>query len=135
VSERLEAALIAHRNEVEQALEAAEGELAALNLRKQELEELIEHARATLGLPESSIDDRLRLHEAIAHVLRENRNDWMEAKDIAHHVNRQRLYERQDGGPVESNQIQARVNRYPRLFEKNGSRIRMRVNDDAMQSP
>jgi len=131
MSERLEEALAAHRNEVEQALEDAEEELSALNARRRELEDLIDQARATLGLPESPVAKRPTLHEAIERVLEENRNQWMEAKDIAHHINRRSLYRRGDGASVDSGQIQARTNHYPQLFEKQGARIRLRADDEA----
>src|SRR4051794_1433986 len=131
MSERLEEALVAHRQEVEQALEGAEEELSALNVRRRELEELIDQARATLGLPESPVAKRLTLHEAIERVLEENRNQWLEAKDIAHHINRQSLYRRADGAAIDSSQIQARTNHYQHLFEKQGSRIRMRLDEEA----
>jgi hypothetical protein len=130
VGERLEEALAAHRREVEDALETAEEELSALNVRRRELEDLIDQARATLGLPESPVAKRPTLHEAIEHVLQENRNQWMEAKDIAHHVNRQSLYRRGDGAPVDTSQIQTRTNNYQHLFEKQGSRIRLRVDEE-----
>jgi chromosome segregation ATPase len=131
MGERLEEALAAHRHEVEQALEEAEEELSALNVRRRELEDLIDQARATLGLPESPVAKRPTLHEAIERVLEEIRNQWMEAKDIAHHVNRQSLYRRGDGAPIDTSQIHARTNHYQHLFEKQGSRIRMRVVEEA----
>jgi chromosome segregation ATPase len=126
----LEEALAAHRGELEQALEDAEEELSALNVRQRELEDLIDQARATLGLPESPVVKRPTLHEAIERVLQENRNQWMETKDIAHHINRQSLYRRGDGAPIDTDQIQARTNHYQHLFEKQGSRIRMRVDEE-----
>jgi len=125
MSERLEQALEAHRSEVEQALLVAEEELSTLNVRRRELEELIERARATLGLPESSFAKALTLHEAIERVLLENHNQWMDTKDIAHHINREGLYRRGDGAPVDKNQIGARINNYPHMFERQGSRIRV----------
>src|SRR5690242_2619800 len=97
MSERLEEALTAHREEVEQALVEAEEELSRLSARQRELEVLIDQARATLGLPESPVAKTPSLHEAIEQVLRDNGNQWMEAKDIAHHVNRQSNYRRNDG--------------------------------------
>jgi len=130
MSERLEEALQAHRSEVEQALAAAEEELSTLNVRRRELEELIERARATLGLPELPSAKALTLHEAIERVLLENHNQWMDTKDIAHHVNRQGLYRRGDGAPVDTNQIAARINNYPHMFERQGSSIRVLLDEE-----
>src|SRR5438128_727910 len=48
------------------------------------------------GVPESMTEERLTLHDAIAQVLQESPNEWMEVKDISHRINREHLYERQD---------------------------------------
>jgi hypothetical protein len=130
MSERLEEALAAHRGEIEAALSGAEEELAALDVRRRELEEAIDRARAALGLPESPLVKRPTLHEAIERVILEQRNQWMEMKEIAHHINRQALYRRGDGNAVDVSQIQARINNYPHLFERQKSRVRVRVEAD-----
>jgi predicted ATPase len=62
----------------------------------------------------------MKLHEAIAEVLRENKRP-MSAKDIADKINKRNLYQRNDGNPVPISQIHARVNRYPTLFKKTQS--------------
>src|SRR5436190_183406 len=36
------------------------------------------------------------------------------------------LYRKRDGSPVELNQVHARANNYPSLFEKDGAKIRLR---------
>jgi len=58
----------------------------------------------------------MTLHEAIESVLRQN-NRPLSAKDIASIINSDNLYVRQDGMPIESNQIQARIKNYPSIFD------------------
>lgn len=57
----------------------------------------------------------MTLHEAIQTVLN-NYNRPMHAKDIANEVNKNEYYYRNDGEPLSSNQIYARVKNYPSLF-------------------
>ncbi|MGH8945015.1 MAG: hypothetical protein ACRDVL_02565 [Acidimicrobiia bacterium] len=68
----------------------------------------------------------MTLHEALDVVLSDNGNKWITAGDLAAEVNRRNLYRMRDGRPVEASQIHARVRNYSHLFEKNGSRIRLR---------
>ncbi len=129
---RLRKALEGARPELEAGLAEAESELEQLDRRRTELLTVIEQARAALGLESPPAADTgsggrgLTLHEAIAHVLREHGNDWMTARDLTDVVNERRLYRKRDGSAVELNQIHARTKNYADLFEKAGSRIRLR---------
>jgi hypothetical protein len=116
---------------LEKGLAAALGELEKLDARRAELVALIAQARAALGLvglpTNSGTGARgLTLHEALAQVLGEQENEWMTARELADEVNKQGLYSKRDGSPVEANQVHARTKNYSNLFEKNGSRIRLR---------
>ena len=131
---RLKSALDGVRDEIEAGLGEAEAELAQLDERRAELVALITQARAALGLdpaPPTAVgaaSDRLTLHEALAHVLRERGNAWTSARELADQVNARGLYVKRDGRAVEVNQVHARIKNYPHLFEKDGSQIRLREN-------
>lgn len=77
----------------------------------------------------SSTGGRLKLHEAMAAALRQRGNEWTKISDLADMINRQELYEKQDGSPVEPNQLHARANRptYQGMFEKQGPMLRLRT--------
>ena len=64
----------------------------------------------------------MTLHEAIELVLKIN-NRPLSAKAIASTINSQSLYIRQDGMPVESNQIQSRIKNYPSIFDNINGQI------------
>ena len=63
---------------------------------------------------------KLTLHEAIKEVLKKERRPLTTA-EIASAINRNKLYGKKDGTPVEPSQISARVNKYPGLFVKDES--------------
>jgi hypothetical protein len=63
-------------------------------------------------------NETLTLHEALAQVLRERHNEGLTARELADAVNSRGLYRKRDGSPVEANQVQARVNNYGTVFEK-----------------
>ena len=118
------------RPQLEAGLAAAEAELQALEARRLELLALISQARAALGQAGVSTADadehRLTLHEALAVLLQENGNDWMTVRELTNQVNARGLYQKRDGSPVETNQVHARTKNYPQVFEKQGSRVRLR---------
>jgi hypothetical protein len=58
-------------------------------------------------------------------LIRENRNDWTTVKELADEINERHLYEKRDGSPVDPSQIHARANKYPKMFEKDGRRLRL----------
>jgi hypothetical protein len=55
------------------------------------------------------------------------RNEPMTARDLASEINEERLYRKRDDSAVETNQIHARAKNYGDLFEKVGTRIRLRA--------
>jgi hypothetical protein len=127
----LDEALEANRPAIEAALADAQAELAQLNERKRELEQLISRGKAALGetlvVASPPVPGRMTLHEALQLILSENGNEWMTVKDLAAEVNDRSLYQKRDGSPVEPNQIHARAKNYPALFEKDGPRVRLKV--------
>ena len=48
-------------------------------------------------------------------------------RELADEVNERSMYRKRDGSPVEANQVHARTKNYTALFEKDGSRIRLRT--------
>jgi hypothetical protein len=68
---------------------------------------------------------RLTLHDAMEQVLGESGSEWMTAHELAREINERRLYEKRDGSDVDPSQIHSRANKYRRLFEKDGARIRL----------
>ena len=90
------------------ALADARAELAALDVRRSELEVLISQGEAALGDAYPSIGKTtMTLHEALAQILRENGNSPMTARSLADAVNDRGLYRTRAGSPVEVNQIHA----------------------------
>jgi HB1, ASXL, restriction endonuclease HTH domain len=137
-SSRLQRILDEARTELEVGLGEANSELQQLEQRREQLLALIARATAALGsdsplspLPESvptaSPGRTPTLHEAMALVLRRHDNQPMTARDLANEVNDRCLYRKRDGSPVEVNQIHARAKNYAKLFDKDGSRIRLRA--------
>jgi peptidoglycan hydrolase CwlO-like protein len=127
---KLVAVLEEKRPAIESALADAEQELAELNDRRAELEAVIARARSVLAddVPAAAMlpERRRTLHEAMALVLREQQNRWMTVHELADAVNRRALYEKRDRSAVDPSQIHARANKYPHIFEKNGSSVRLR---------
>ena len=126
----LDEALEASRPAIEAALANAQTELAQINERKNELEQLISRAKAALGetptLEPPVPRGRMTLHQALQIVLNENDNQWMTVRELADQVNDRSLYQKRDGSPIEPNQIHARAKNYASIFEKDGPRIRLR---------
>ncbi len=122
---RLRAALSANRDEIRAGIEEAEQELAQLEVRRNELIELIASGKRLLGQPPTG-DVPIRpttLHMEMLAILREHGNPGMRAPDIARDVNRRGNYVKRDGTDVQLNQMHARVGNYPDLFEKRNSLI------------
>jgi hypothetical protein len=123
----IEDALEKSREIIGAALAEARADLAALDVRRHELEALIAQGEAALGgTPASAAETSMTLHDALALVLREKNNTPMTARELADAVNERGLYRKRDGSSVEVNQVQARVNNYEALFEKDGARILLR---------
>jgi hypothetical protein len=70
---------------------------------------------------------RVKLHDEIAAILRANDNRWMTTAEIAKIVQTQGRYIKKDGtSDVTAFQIHGRTRRYADLFERDGSRVRLR---------
>lgn len=128
-------ALTANRTEIERELMRAEEELAAVQRREQELQNLIRRARIALGVepPQSQLVNggsqgrsRMTLHEALLEVLRSTGSRGMTARELADAVNASGLYVKRDGSQVDPGQIYARTHNYSTLFERVDGRIRSR---------
>jgi len=63
--------------------------------------------------------------------LRENGNEWMTTREIADAVNEAKRYRRRQPGVVTAFQIHERTKNYEDLFERKGSRVRLRSWDYA----
>jgi len=126
--ESLEDALESSKEMIREALAGARAELATLRDQQTELEKQITEAERALGdSPEASATTAtMTLHDALAHVLREGANEGMTARELADAGNTRGLYRKRDGSLVEVNQVQARVNNYGAVFEKDGGAIRLR---------
>lgn len=59
----------------------------------------------------------MTLHEAIENVLNKEKAP-LSLSEIARRINSNKLYQRGDNNPVPSGQVSARVNNYPRIFNK-----------------
>lgn len=128
--DQLERALNSNRGAIQEGLSAAQAELDHLQARSRQLEELIARAKSALGERSSA---RITLHEALALVLRENGNPWTSAGELAAEVRRRGLYSKRDGSRLEVNQVHARTNNYPALFEKSAGKIRLREEAEPMK--
>lgn len=63
----------------------------------------------------------MTLHDAMHKVIRESPDRRLRAGEIIAEIERQGLYRMRDGRVPESQQIHARANHYPHLFQKDGS--------------
>jgi hypothetical protein len=117
------------RAALEDGLSKARAELHDLHARQAQVEEVIAQAEAALRLSEGQSEltpAPKTLHEALAQILEEHGNRWMTVRELADEVNRRGLYRKRDSTPVEPNQVHARTKNYTKLFEKDGSRVRLR---------
>ncbi len=123
----LDAALIeAHRRR-----EAAQAELGAAEREVGMLEGILSRVpglgAAGVGgsLPPAAVEAHsggyMTLHDAMHKVVLESPNRRLRASEIIVEIERQGLYRMRDGRVPESQQIHARANHYPHLFEKDGS--------------
>lgn len=70
----------------------------------------------------------ITLHLEIAAILSESGREWMTTAEIADEVNRRGRYHKRDGSLVSQFQVHGRTQNYSALFERNGSRVRLRRN-------
>lgn len=73
--------------------------------------------------------ERITLQAEIADLLREGGNAWMTTSDIAMAVNSRGRFHKQDGSEVTAFQVRRRTRNYAKLFERQGSRVRLRAID------
>jgi hypothetical protein len=127
----------AYRDDLEVALvearrrrESAQAELVAAERAVHMLEGILTAARGssdhgTEANPPEAAATRsggyMTLHEAMHKVIRESPDRRMRAAEIIAEIERQGLYRMRDGRVPESQQIHARANHYPHLFDKEGS--------------
>jgi hypothetical protein len=73
--------------------------------------------------------ERVKLHEEIADILRSSSNaEWMTTAEIAAIVNERGRYRKQNGTAVTDFQVHGRTRKYEHLFERQGSRVRLKQN-------
>ena len=71
-------------------------------------------------------DPRPTLHEELVAILREAGNRWMTTEELARLVNARDRYRKRDDSAVTPYQVHGRTKNYPHLFERDGSRVRLR---------
>lgn len=111
---------------MDDALNSLEGALAAVNTAIVQ----VRIAAKAAGAVAFGVDaPKLTLHEAMAVVLRQRGNEWTKMSVLAEMITTRGLYKKNDGSPLEPNQLHARVNRptYRDMFEKNGPYVRLRT--------
>ena len=69
---------------------------------------------------------RVTLHEEMADILRPLEIGWMSTPQLADEVNRRGRYRKKDGSSVTALQIIGRAHKYPDVFERSGTRVRVR---------
>lgn len=122
------------RPDIERDLADAHRQLHALTTDRDAMQRRAQFLEALLATP--TADDgsakstppsspqpagHMTLHEAMHKVILESPERRLRAGDILAEIERQGLYRMRDGRLPESQQIHARANHYPHLFEKDGS--------------
>jgi hypothetical protein len=120
-----------HLDEIEADLAEARRELEHFRGQVKQQEARVEALVALAELASSSnsevpVPAKLKLHDAMAEVLRTAPEHMMRAGDLAAEIQRRRLYRMRDGRPVEAQQIHARVGHYADRFERVGTFIKLR---------
>jgi hypothetical protein len=129
MSDYLQEVLAMSRTALEEGLAKARIELDELRARQTRVEDAIAQAEAALRLSDGQSESTSApktMHEALAQILEEHGNRWMTVRELADEVNQRALYRKRDGTPVEPNQVHARTKNYTKLFDKDGSRVRLR---------
>ena len=70
---------------------------------------------------------RVTLHEELKSILMEHGNRWMTTKEVADEVNRRERYSKRDGSKVTPFQVHGRTRQYSHMYERDGSRVRLRT--------
>lgn len=71
------------------------------------------------------MSERILLHNEIAAILRAHGYDWMTTRELADAVNARGKYKRHYGSAVKAFQIHGRTKNYSRIFERDGSQVRL----------
>ena len=64
----------------------------------------------------------MTLHEAIRKIL-QDKGQPMTTQEIADQLNERDLYQKKDGTEIKRNQVSARINKYPRIFNLIDGRV------------
>lgn len=78
------------------------------------------------ALSVSDRGSRPTLHAEIASILDEEGNSWLTTEEIAKRVNERGAFRKKDGSLVTAFQIHGRTRNYADIFERDGSRVRLR---------
>jgi hypothetical protein len=73
-----------------------------------------------------ALESTITLHEEISRILAEHGLPCMTTEELAAAVNEAGNYVKKDGSDVTAFQIHGRTRNYPALFERDGSRVRLR---------
>jgi hypothetical protein len=76
--------------------------------------------------PAEGDTDRPTLHEEVARILRESSEEWLTTDELARRINAASRYAKGDQSPVTGFQIHGRTRNYPHVFDRQGSRVRLR---------
>lgn len=112
----------ARRSEIEQDLVAARRVRDDATNNLAEAERRVASYEFLLSLAaedNNQAQQRMSLHEAMAHVLASVPAKRMPAGDLAREINRRGLYKMRDGRAVEPQQIHARAGNYGDRFDRN----------------
>lgn len=71
------------------------------------------------------------LHEELAAIFAEHGNARMTTAELAKFVNERGNYSKRDGSAVTEFQVHGRTRNYDQLFDRDGSRVRLRRLDEA----
>jgi hypothetical protein len=71
--------------------------------------------------------NQVTLHEELVKILRDRVDRWMTCDELAALVNKRGRYRKRDGTPVTGFQAHGRTKNYAHLFERDGSRVRLRA--------
>jgi transcriptional regulator with XRE-family HTH domain len=83
-------------------------------------------ARLARGEGNLSFPQKPTLHLEIARVLDERGNAWITTREIADAVNKAQRYRKKNASPLTPYQIHGRTKNYNEVFERRGSRVRLR---------
>lgn len=79
------------------------------------------------GSRERENDGRVLLHDEIADILHANGTEWMTTREVADQLNARGRYIKEDRSKVRAFQVKLRAKNYPHLFDRDGSRVRLKV--------